>query len=132
MILLLIISALLIMVAGYSESVMDTLAHHYEESVFRKLNPKFWNPVQSGGNKWKDGDKTKGEKFFLSSTLFVGVTEGWHLFKLIRTFTLFLSIGLMGYALTNNIWVLVGTIGLRILYGIVFSIFYRIFKIKTN
>jgi hypothetical protein len=127
-----ILSIILMMFAGYSEGVMDTLAHHYEESIFRTLDPKWWNPVLSGNNKWKDGDKTKGEKFFLSSTLLVGFTEGWHAFKMIRTFSLFASMASMGYALTENIWVPVSIIGLRILFGIVFTIFYKIFKIKTK
>ena len=81
--------------AGLCEAAMDALAHYYEQSVFKKLNPTYWNPVVSGVNKWKNGDRTQGERFFLSSTLLVGFTEGWHLFKMARTLLLFGAIAVI-------------------------------------
>lgn len=81
--------------AGLCEAAMDTLAHHYEQSIFKKMNPNYWNPAVSGANKWKNGDRTQGERFFLSSTLLVGVTEGWHLFKMARTLLLFGAIAVL-------------------------------------
>jgi len=84
-----IIGIILLIIAGVSEGVMDTLAHHFNTSIFNGLNPKFWNPTISGGNKWKNGLKENGEKFLFSSTLLVMFTEAWHVFKFIRTMTLF-------------------------------------------
>lgn len=81
--------------AGLCEAAMDALAHYYEQSIFKKLNPNYWNPVVSGVNKWKNGDRTQGERFFLSSTLLVGFTEGWHLFKMGRTLLLFSAIAVI-------------------------------------
>ena len=81
--------------AGLCEAAMDTLAHHYEQSIFKKMNPNYWNPAVSGANKWKNGDRAQGERFFLSSTLLVGVTEGWHLFKMARTLLLFGAIAVV-------------------------------------
>lgn len=125
---MIVISIILIIIAGFAEAIMDTLAHHFESSVFSKLNPQFWNPIVSGANKWKDGKRENGEKFFLSSTLLVGVTEAWHLFKMIRTLLLFSSASLIGYALTGNIWVPISIMSLRVVYGIIFTIGYKYLK----
>lgn len=110
---------LFLVIAGISEAIMDTLAHHFEESIFSQLNPNYWNPVLSGGNKWLDGDKTKGERFFMSSTLLVGFTEGWHLFKMIRTLSIFIGFTfLIGW----------GSLFLMIAFKFTFTIFYKYFK----
>lgn len=82
-------------IAGIGEAIMDTLAHHFERSTFSNFNRDFWDPVHSGKNKWKNGDRTQGERFYLSSTLLVGFTEAWHLFKMIRTNSLFIGIGIL-------------------------------------
>jgi len=117
---ILTIGILLIIIAGLAESGKDTLAHHFEDSVFSKLNPQFWNPFLSGANKWKGGNRDNGEKFFLSSTLLVGVTEAWHLFKMISTACIFSGIGLSVYSV--GLW---GVLGARVLYGIIFTLGYK-------
>jgi hypothetical protein len=38
--------------AGFFNAIMDTLFTHYSSSVFRNLNPLFWNPEVSWQNKW--------------------------------------------------------------------------------
>lgn len=119
-------------IASASEAVMDALSHGFEQSIFKNLNPMWWDPKQSGVNKWKDGDRNKGEKFFLSSTLLVGFTEGWHLFKMIRTFTLFLSITFASYGVhiiteLNLLTTIIIFILTRVLFGLSFTLFYKIF-----
>ena len=116
---------LCISLAAICEAIMDTLAHHFEESSFKNLDKNWWNPIYSGNNKWKNGDKKQGEKFFLSSTLLVGFTEAWHTFKTIRTFLIFLTLGLMEYHFMQCFYI---TLCLRILFGIYFTITYRSLK----
>lgn len=41
------ITLLLISLAAIFKAVADTLQHHFDTSVFSKLNLKFWNPVVS-------------------------------------------------------------------------------------
>jgi len=72
---------LLIVLAAMFNAGMDTLYGNFEGSIFKNLNPKFWNPYESWVNKWEHGDKAKGEKFFGSSTFLVFLTDGWHLLK---------------------------------------------------
>ena len=123
--LFLLLSIVSIIVAAISKAVRDTLSHHFENSIFSELNPNFWNPVISGANKWKGGKEENGEKFFLSSTLFVGITEGWHVFESLNTFFIFLGVGLSGYS-----YGILGIITARVLYGIIFTIAYKKFKRK--
>ena len=61
-------------------AVMDKISFHYNDSIFSKLNELFWNPKESWRNKWKKGTTDK-ERFPLSSTVLVGLTDAWHLFK---------------------------------------------------
>jgi hypothetical protein len=122
---LFIIGILCSIIAGVSKAGRDTLAHHFETSIFRNLNPMFWNPVLSGVNKWKNGDKTQGEKFFLSSTLWVALTEAWHIFEMLNVFCLCVGVGLMVFYM--GLW---GAVISRILYGIAFTIAYHYFELK--
>ena len=73
--------------SGFANSVMDTLAYHFTSSKFSKLDDKqFWDPSLSWTNKYKNGDPKQGDKFFLSSTSFVFMTDGWHLAKMFYIF----------------------------------------------
>jgi len=122
-----ILIILFFIIAAFSESIMDTLQFHYYNSIFKLFKNKlFWNPEISWRNKYKNGNPLDGEKFLFSKTLLVGLTDGWHLFKLIRNFSLFFGIFLI-FNLTYSIWLSVffSTI-LRIMYGVIFTLFYKI------
>jgi len=41
------ITTILIILAAIFKAIADTLQHHFDTSVFKKLNPKWWNPVVS-------------------------------------------------------------------------------------
>ena len=87
------IGFLCFILAGMSEGVMDTLQFHYSISIFYNFKNKlFWNPQISWQNKYKNGDPTDGPKFLFSTNLLVGLTDGWHLFKFLRTFFIFAGI----------------------------------------
>jgi disulfide bond formation protein DsbB len=82
------------LVLGITKGIQDKLLFHFDTSVFQRLG-NWWNPKESWKNKWKDGDKSKGERFFLSSTWLVSLTDAWHFFGLIRNFSIFLIIALI-------------------------------------
>lgn len=120
-----IISTLLfVSLAAVSESVMDKLQFHFERSVFARLkNKQWWNPKTSWRNKWKNGNKEEGEKFFLSSTIFVFTTDAWHLFKTIRNLFILLSFVSANLVFnTHPLW-LTATVGASLwtLYSFVFE-----------
>lgn len=116
---------LFVAIAAISEAIMDTLAHHFKQSVFSTFNEQFWNPAVSGANKWKNGDKKQGEKFLFSSTLLVGITEAWHTFKMIRTFAIFCAFGCIEFFFTGSIIV---SLSARVVFGIVFTVFYHYYR----
>jgi hypothetical protein len=121
-----ILGVILCIFAGMSEAAMDALSHRFEESIFSSFNKNYWNPVYSGGNKWKNGDRNQGERFFLSSTLLVGFTEAWHLFKMIRTNCLFFGMGMI-MQVAGFWW---GVPIAMIAFKGIFTIFYKLFTQK--
>lgn len=40
-------SLLLILLASIFKAIADSLAHHFDTSVFKKLPKQFWNPAES-------------------------------------------------------------------------------------
>ena len=124
MIVLIILGIFFSHIGGLSKAIRDTVSHHFEESIFSKLNPKFWNPLISGNNKWKNGDKNQGEKFTQSSNLLVGITESWHSSETINVFFLIAGVCL----LTMSLGIL-GAVLARVMYGFTFTLAYKEFKI---
>jgi len=89
------LSLVLLLCASASNAVMDTLSYRFNESVFTSLPPKaqqWWNPQISYKNKWKDGQRSHGEAYFLSSTALVPLTDAWHFFKWITVSCLLAAI----------------------------------------
>lgn len=84
---------------------MDVLFTRYSVSVFKGLNPLWWDPMKSWKNKWKSPlqPPTKKwyyfgflpeneEKFPFSSTILVFLTDAWHLAKFLMLIFISLSI----------------------------------------
>lgn len=73
----------LIALSGVFDGIVETLDHHYYlfEGKFPDANPNYWNKGVSWKNKWKNGNPEDGEKFPGSSTIFVSLTDGYHLFR---------------------------------------------------
>ena len=80
MVLRIVLIVLCLLISGAADGIRDTLMFHYHETGF-KDDDMFWNPDISWKNKWKNGDKSQGEAFPGSSTVFVWATDGWHLFQ---------------------------------------------------
>ena len=93
--LFLILSTIFVLVSSASEAVMDKLQFHWYKSIFsinpRKYYEDFWNPYFSWKNKYSNVS-TKEPKFFGSKTIFVFLTDAWHLFKFFKNLSIFLVI----------------------------------------
>jgi len=121
-----VIGLLFFILASICEAIMDILQFHYITSPFKKFkNNVFWDPEVSWRNKYKDGDPNKGPRFIGSDTIFVGLTDAWHLFKMFRT--LFIFLGVLFLLLQfSTFWIsIIVTALLRIFFGIGFTIFYE-------
>jgi len=116
---LIILSVVFSVIAGISKAIMDTS----EEGVI-KWNPLFWHKHKSSVNKWKNGDKAQGERFFGSSRWFVLFTDAWHLFGvLFRAFyaKVYICIGLL---ISINIWYTFGVLVAYVIFATTFHIFH--------
>ena len=96
---LIILSVVFSILSGISKAVMDLS----EESKI-KGNPLFWHKNKSWQNKWKNGDKKQGEKFFGSSRWFVAFTDAWHLFGIIERIGFVITYTSVGYLINMNHW----------------------------
>jgi hypothetical protein len=77
-----LLPALVCILSGVANGIMDTATFHYNASRMVYWNPEYWNPALSWCNKWA-GCQAGYERFPLSSTVLVSLTDGWHLMKLL-------------------------------------------------
>jgi hypothetical protein len=116
---------ILVIFSAIAKAAMDKLNFHFYESIFSKLSHRFWNSEYSWQNKWRDGKPELGEDYPFSSTLFVFLTDGWHLMQFIFLNTIFLAlffIALQDFSLREAI---VHLILLRALFGATFELHFK-------
>ena len=87
-------------------------------------NKIFADKVVVSFNKYKNGDPMGGPKFPFSTNLLVGLTDGWHLFKLLRTFFIFSGVFFIFIPCQTTMICLMYVFISRILYGAAFSLSY--------
>ena len=92
---------------GISKAVSDTLEHHYYTSIFKQdyFNDLFWNAEISWKNKYKDITVDKTPKFILSTSLLIFLTDGWHFFNFIRSFSTLGALFMIPFVVQDNITV---------------------------
>lgn len=126
------LAILLLIISGFFEGAMDILQFHFHKSIFsRKKQKYYWDPTISWRNKYRNGDPLLGPKFLFSTTFLVGLTDGWHTFKLLRNAFIFIALPVLGFSVTGLCSFLVIIIIGRTAYGIGFwSAYYKILRIK--
>ncbi len=131
---------ILLIVAGIANAMMDTLKSQWYNSKFNYIPIAHWfyqwAGTESWRNKWKHGNKVEGERFWLSSTALVFITDGWHFFQMIwgtafcLAIVFYQPIGLLFHWIPEWIplWI-VDFVILKSVYLITFNIFYeRVFR----
>ncbi len=130
MILFTILGLLFVVASSISEAIMDNLQFHYHKSIFKfnpiKFNQLFWDPSTSWQNKYKENSMSE-PKFCGSTTIFVFITDAWHLFKFFRNTFLFIGLPLLSFGSMN---IILAAILARIIYGLVFTICFDKLLIK--
>jgi hypothetical protein len=76
----------LIIIAAICNAVMDTIKHHWENSVFywHFEVPGFWYKFfhkEGWSNSYIDNDPKKGRKIFLGMPIHPAFLDGWHFCK---------------------------------------------------
>lgn len=122
-----LITIILLCIAYCSYAIMYTLQFHYFSSIFKYLNPQFWYPALSWVNKYKNKDD-RSPRFFGSTTIFVFITDAFHLFQFVflNSFTLAFAINWKNYP-----WY-VSFLILKVIYGIVWKLTFEGFFIKKK
>lgn len=124
MLILTFLGFILIILASISEAIMDKLQFHYHKSIFKfnpvKYNQLFWDASISWKNKYKENSMTE-PKFYGSTTMFVFLTDAWHLFKFLRNIFLFIGLPLIAIGPLN---IFLAIILARIIYGLFFNLFF--------
>ena len=117
----LIISAIfLVLFSAISKAIMDL-----SEERKIKGNPDYWIKSLSSNRKWKNGNKSQGERFWLSSTVLVMFTDAWHLAGFIYNRTNRLAGIAIGILSAMYSWYyLLGIPVSAIIYQTTFHIFY--------
>ncbi len=127
----------LLFIAGIANAMMDTLKSQWAVSRWLDLPTSHWWYQWAGPeawrNKWKNGVPALGERFWLSSTALVFLTDGWHFFQMIWGTCFVLAIVFyqpiaVWWGIDLPVW-LFDFVILKTIYLISFNIFYdKIFR----
>ena len=101
------ITIAIIIFAAFFKAVADTLQHHFETSIFRKKDVRWWNPAYS----WKYVNFIPFTKYRL---------DAWHLTNSLMIIS-FICLWVFGVH-QFNWWI--DLIAAGIIYNIAFSFFY--------
>lgn len=119
------ISYLLVILAAFLNSVMDTLSHHHSTSVFKNNLTGFWSDASttSWKNKYIDGNPLNGRrKLFWKINIPVQFTDAWHLGKSLMIIFLIAAICL--YKELFCVWI--DFFALGFLWNMTFNFFYNV------
>jgi len=114
-------SILFFILASICNAVIDTLAHHYDTSVFVKLNRQFWDASISWENKYYIEIKD-GKKIYIAKTGIVWFTDAWHIFKSLMIVFICASIATVMHF---EQWYY--SVALFAAYGIIWNVFFNLF-----
>ena len=97
---IIIIGVLLTIVSGFAKAICDLS----EDGKLKFYKKTYWIKAFSWQNKYKNGDKKQGEKFFGSTRWFVAFTDAWHLFGIIERIGFVITYTSVGYLINMNHW----------------------------
>ena len=107
------LSLILIIFASIFDACKDTLKDHFSISIFKNLNPNFWNPAIS----------------YHIKTIMTYRIDGWHICKSINIILICFA---MGYYKPITDYVLLNIFIIGMTMNITFEIVYRNLSKKPN
>ena len=122
-----LVIAVMLTASAFAKAAMDILQHKFNDSIFSDLNDDWWDPTFSWRNKYYARSEYLGERFPGSTTIFVFVTDAWHMFQFIWGNMLWLSFALIALNVRDVSFLGIALIFLvsRIYYGMIFELAYR-------
>ena len=117
------ISYILIILASICNAIMDVISFHYDNSIFNKLNRKFWDASISWKNKYVDYDKgDKRRKKLLGINIAPAFTDAWHFFKSLMIVLIVLAV-VMYNPLFGKI---IDFFAIGLIWNLCFGLFYNV------
>ena len=124
------VTSSLLFVSGMADGLAE--ACKYKTSGVLEVLPfdkQFIDPSVSWKNKWRNGDPAQGERFPLSSTALVGVTDMYHLSRTLRNVTMIAGVTIQigeskkwyYHIFDSVIYYLSYTLGFTLSYDIIFD-----------
>lgn len=113
------LSILFIVIAAIFKAISDVLLFRYYTSIFRNLG-SFFNPDFSWRNKYKNSDYKQGARFPGSTTIFVFLTDAWHLSNSLMILSIACSVSLYQKIMPTWLNILL----VYVVFGLVFELFY--------
>lgn len=108
---------------------MDTITHHWDNSVFAKypkiFDPLWWNPVYSWPNHYIDNNPKNKKKKWLFGLIDAQFTDAWHTFKSLMITIICSSIAFIINCYANPQWY--SYIIIIIVYGGFWNIWFNLF-----
>lgn len=131
---MLLILIIVLIISAIGKAVMDVVRFHFGRSIFKRYTGSyFFDPTLSWLNKYRDRNPTLGERFSGSTTVFVFITDLWHLAQFIFLRSIFAvvvlfcasgGVTLFGGSLVWLDWI-IAYVGLSAIFGGVFWLFYN-------
>lgn len=117
---LIITATALAILSGIAKAICDLS----EEGKLKFKPDTYWLKSKSWRNKYKRNNPILGAKFFGSTTIFVAITDAWHLFNLVQYYSTVGAFIFVGYLIAaGSKWHLLLLL-LVPLQRVVFHIFY--------
>jgi hypothetical protein len=122
----LLLAFALIALGGASYGLKETVTHHYPafEARFPHADQSWWNPALSWHNKYEGGIPAQGPDFPGSTTVFVFVTDAYHLFGAIDRWDTAIGFVLLTLALYNSKMMWPSVLGGFVVWSVGFHIIY--------
>ena len=125
------ISIICLILASICNAIMDVCSFHYEKSIFRKLNPKFFDGSVSWKSKyqdWDNGDNRRRKIFGSKINYPVQLTDSFHFFKSLCIVFICISIATFDCNLLSIIESqIIRTIIIIVIYGTSWNVFFSLF-----
>ena len=121
----LIFLTILAILLGLTKACSDLMAHDKWAIRLPKFTNSYFNNVSiTWANKYKNKDKSQGEAFIGSTTLFVFLTDGWHLFNMLNQVCLFLIFILLPITINSFLLAVIFSTIIIIIRTITFHVIY--------
>lgn len=117
---------------GLSKSASDKLQFHHSTSVFNSCSPLSFFGVDSWKRKYKNGEKSEGEAFPLSTSLLVFITDALHFSNFIQIFSQLIGLYIALNLYLNHTLAIYYCLGYWTIRTAIFHVFFTYFLKSKN